>query len=224
MVGCKASGVSSMARNAAVRSATQGPAYSSRAMASSGAISTGSAPKAAASYSRACSGVQPSAATRAIRSGASPSRRRWANGAGREYGSLASYPAITRAAASASSTLRANTDTVSIDRQAGTMPVAEMLPMVGFSPTMLPNIAGTRPDPAVSVPSAIGTIPAATAQAEPDDEPPGTRAASNTLRGTPYGLRTPTSPVANWSRLVFPSTTAPASSRRWTQGADRSGV
>ena len=43
--------------------------------------------------------------------------------------------------------------------------------------------------------------------------------ASNTLRGMPYGLRVPTSPVANWSRLVLPSSTAPASSRRCTAGA-----
>ena len=86
---------------------------------------------------------------------------------------------------------------VSIDRHAGTIPRAEKLPTVGFSPTMFPNAAGTRPDPAVSVPSATGTIPAATAQPDPEDEPPGTCAASNTLRGTPYGLRTPTSPVAN---------------------------
>ena len=66
----------------------------------------------------------------------------------------ASYPAITRCTASASSTDRANTEIVSIERQAGTMPRAETLPIVGFSPTILPNAAGTRPDPAVSVPSA----------------------------------------------------------------------
>ena len=86
---------------------------------------------------------------------------------------------------------------VSIDRQAGTMPRAETLPIVGFSPTILPKAAGTRPDPAVSVPSANGTIPADTAQAEPDDEPPGASFGSNVLRGTPYGLRVPTRPVAN---------------------------
>ena len=79
----------------------------------------------------------------------------------------------------------AKTEIVSMERQAGTMPRAETLPMVGFSPTMLPNAAGTRPEPAVSVPSAKATIPAATAAAEPDDEPPGTCAASNTLRGMP---------------------------------------
>jgi hypothetical protein len=86
---------------------------------------------------------------------------------------------------------------VSIERQAGTIPRAETLPTVGFRPTMLPNAAGTRPDPAVSVPSAKRTIPAATAQAEPEDDPPGTRFGSNTLRGMPYGLRVPTRPVAN---------------------------
>ena len=92
---------------------------------------------------------------------------------------------MTRWTPSASSTERANTDIVSIDRQAGTMPIADTDPMVGFRPTMLPNAAGTRPDPAVSVPSAKVTMPAATAQPLPDEDPPGTSVASNTLRGTP---------------------------------------
>ena len=117
--------------------------------------------------------------------------------------------------------MRANTEIVSSDWQAGTMPMAEMAPTVGFSPTMLPNAAGTRPEPAVSVPRAISTIPAATATPDPDEDPPGTCAALNTLRGVPYGLRTPTRPVANWSRLVLPNSSAPASSRRCTDGADR---
>ena len=38
---------------------------------------------------------------------------------------------------------------------------------------MLLSAAGTRPDPAVSVPSASGTRPAATATAEPELDPPG---------------------------------------------------
>jgi len=58
---------------------------------------------------------------------------------------------------------------VSIDRQAGIRPRAEMLPMVGFNPTTLPNAAGTRPEAAVSVARAKRTIPAATAQAEPEE-------------------------------------------------------
>ena len=62
---------------------------------------------------------------------------------------------------------------------------------MGLRPTILPKAAGTRPDPAVSVPSAKVTIPDATATPDPEEEPPGTRAGSNTLRGVPYGLRTP---------------------------------
>ena len=118
----------------------------------------------------------------------------------------------------------AKTEMVSIDRHAGTMPRADSAPMVGFSPTMLPNIAGTRPEPAVSVPSASVTIPAETAAPEPELDPPGTRVASSGARGTPYGLRTPTSPVANWSRFVLPITMAPAATRRATTGAFSPGV
>ena len=54
------------------------------------------------------------------------------------------------------------------------MPVAESAPSVGFSPTMLLSAAGTRPEPAVSVPSAKAAMPCATATAEPEEEPPGT--------------------------------------------------
>src|SRR5258708_36945246 len=112
---------------------------------------------------------------------------------------------MIRCTASAASTVRAKTEIVSTDRQAGTVPVAEIAPTVGFSPTMLPNAAGTRPEPAVSVPRAISTIPAATATPDPDEDPPGTCAPLNTFRGAPYGLRTPTRPVANSSRLVLPT-------------------
>ena len=57
-------------------------------------------------------------------------------------------------------------------RQAGTTPVVLSKPRVGFQPTMLLKAAGTRPEPAVSVPSAKATSPAATATAEPELDPP----------------------------------------------------
>ncbi len=64
------------------------------------------------------------------------------------------------------------------------MPRPETLPREGFSPTMLLSPAGTRPDPAVSVPRAKVTRPCATATAaEPDEEPPGTMPGSKALRG-----------------------------------------
>ena len=45
--------------------------------------------------------------------------------------------------------------------------------------------AGTRPDPAVSVPSASGTNPAATATAEPELDPPGINSELNVFCGMP---------------------------------------
>src|SRR5436190_8428241 len=142
----------------------------------------------------------------------------------REYGTAASGPAIAVNALQASSTVRANTETRSSVRQAGTVPAFDTAPRLGFSPTMLPRAAGTRPEPAVSVPSANGTRPAATATAEPELDPPGISFALNTLRGTPYGERTPTRPVANWSRLVLPIGIAPAARSRLTQVASAFGV
>ena len=45
--------------------------------------------------------------------------------------------------------------------------------------------AGPRTEPPVSLPSAISTRPAATAAAEPDDEPPGTRPGAAGFIGVP---------------------------------------
>src|SRR5215813_4122697 len=77
------------------------------------------------------------------------------------------------------------------------------------------NAAGWRIEPPVSVPVLPGTMKAATAAAEPPDEPPGT-----SLRLSPrrfHGFSTPPKwlvmfdePMANSSRLVLPTMTAPA--------------
>ena len=47
------------------------------------------------------------------------------------------------------------------------------------------NLAGTRTEPPVSVPSAKSTRPAATATADPLDEPPGSRSGARGLTGVP---------------------------------------
>src|SRR3954463_4440298 len=96
-----------------------------------------------------------------------------------------------------SSVVSPKIETQSSERQAGTTPAVEISPRLGLRPTMLLRPAGTRPDPAVSVPSARGTRPAATATADPELDPPGMSRGSNRFRGVPYGERTPTSPVAN---------------------------
>ena len=45
-------------------------------------------------------------------------------------------------------------------------------PLLGFTPTRLLKQAGTRPEPAVSVPRLKLARPSATATAEPELEPP----------------------------------------------------
>ena len=79
-------------------------------------------------------------------------------------------------------------------------------------------------DPPVSVPSASGAIRAATAAAEPPDEPPGTRATSQGLRVTLYALFSVDEPIANSSMFVLPTTIAPAASRRRTAVAPKGGA
>jgi hypothetical protein len=92
---------------------------------------------------------------------------------------------MTESTAEASSVVRANTDMQSSVRHAGTTPAVDTSPRLGLRPTMLFNIAGTRPEPAVSVPSATGTRPVATATPEPELDPPGIRAGSSGFRDTP---------------------------------------
>jgi hypothetical protein len=63
-----------------------------------------------------------------------------------------------------------------------------------LNPTTPQHEAGNRIDPAVSVPSAPKHIPAATAAADPEDDPPHTRVRSSGLRAAPYALITPLPP------------------------------
>src|SRR5262249_29128000 len=86
------------------------------------------------------------------------------------------------------------------------------------------NAAGWRIEPPVSVPVANGTMPAATAAAEPPDEPPGTRDASHGLRAGPKKLFSFDEPIANSSMFVLPIDTAPASARRSTTVASYGGT
>src|SRR5258706_3016 len=95
--------------------------------------------------------------------------RSWFNGG--EWQSIGSEVAMERTW-SASWAVRAKMEMQSRDWQAGTTPVVLMRPRVGLRPMMLLRAAGTRPEPAVSVPREKVTRPAATATAEPELEPP----------------------------------------------------
>ncbi len=77
-------------------------------------------------------------------------------------------------------------------------------------PTTPQSAAGWRIDPPVSEPRAIAAKPAATAAAEPPLDPPGTRAGSCGLRVGPKAEFSVDDPMANSSRFVLPTTTAPA--------------
>src|SRR5262245_29631571 len=90
----------------------------------------------------------------------------------REYGSFASKPRATFHTVLASTAVRAKIETESRERQAGTTPVVLNNPRVGLSPMRLLNAAGTRPEPAVSVPSENAHRDLATATADPELDPP----------------------------------------------------
>lgn len=95
----------------------------------------------------------------------------------------------------------------------------ESRPTDGFIPTMALSPAGTRPLPAVSVPSANEATSVATATADPDEEPPGIILSSSAFFGTPRGVRVPFNPAANWSMLTLPMQMHPAFCSAETTGA-----
>src|SRR5262249_59515658 len=89
--------------------------------------------------------------------------------------------ASARSRAGASATVRVIGPAVSCSAEIGTIPVLLIRPTVGLMPTMPQACAGLTIDPSVSVPTASGASPAATATAEPELEPDG-------LRPEPCGL------------------------------------
>src|SRR5688572_19412777 len=91
-------------------------------------------------------------------------------------------------------------------------------------PTMPQNAAGIRIVQPKSVPCASGSIPAATATAEPPEEPAGLNSGFQGLRVAPNNSLTVLAPVANSGVLVLASTIAPAALRRRTTSASSAGT
>ena len=83
-------------------------------------------------------------------------------------------------------------------------------PYVGFTPTTPHSAAGWRIEPPVSLPKLSAENPAATAAALPPLDPPGTRLGSSGLRVGPNAEFSVLEPIANSSRFVLPTMTAPA--------------
>ena len=88
-------------------------------------------------------------------------------------------------------------------------------------PVMPEKLAGWRIEPPVSVPVAAGSRRAATAVAEPPEEPPGTRERSQALRTEPNAEFSLAEPIANSSQLSLPRPTMPADLRRATTVASK---
>src|SRR5262245_66694437 len=78
-------------------------------------------------------------------------------------------------------------------------------------------------EPPVSDPSDSGANSAATAAADPPLEPPGTRDGSRGLRVGPNAEFSVDDPIANSSRFVLPTATAPAAATRCTTVASYGG-
>ena len=123
-----------------------------------------------------------------------------------------------------SSTLRAIGPTVSSVGTSGKTPSVGINPHCDLSPTTSQAAEGRRIEQPVSEPSASSQRPAASAAAEPDDEPPVVLPGCVGLWHVPYHSLCPSTLHANSGRCVLPTMTAPASSRRWTAVAFRSGT
>src|SRR5690606_40208233 len=111
----------------------------------------------------------------------------------------------------------------------GMMWVRDTRPTVGLKPTTPLAAAGQTMEPLVSVPTAAGTSPAATAAALPEDEPQGLRSRAWGLRvSPPTALQPLMEPeprkLAHSDRFALPAITAPASRSRATSGASRPGA
>ena len=74
-----------------------------------------------------------------------------------------------------------------------------------------------RSDPPPSLPCATGSMPAATAAAEPPEEPPGVRSRSQGLWVGPLWRGSVVGRIPNSGMFVVPTITKPASRRRRTR-------
>src|SRR5437870_4717204 len=115
-------------------------------------------------------------------------------GAPSVVGSSGSGPAIAAAISAQSSAVRASGPTVSSVNESGIALARLTRPLVGLKPVTPQKCAGMRIEPPVSDPSAAGTSRAATAEPEPEDEPPVMRDGSQGLQTLPVWTLWPVGP------------------------------
>ena len=106
----------------------------------------------------------------------------------------------------------------------GKSPALLILPYDGLNPTVPQKLEGTRIEPPVSLPMASGTMPVASATAEPPLDPPEMRSGAQGLRLVPIASLTEVIPHANSCVWVLPTKIAPAPRARRTASASASGT
>src|SRR5260370_20563535 len=150
--------------------------------------------------------------------------RALAHGGATEIGDARLKPAIASNISAASSAVRARGPCTWPGSQASGIGQVGVSPGVGRIPTMPQNEAGIRIEQPKSVPCASGTIPVATATADPPEEPAGLNAGFQGLRVRPNTSLKVLAPAANSGVLVLPSTMTPAAFRRRTTSASSVGT
>ena len=88
---------------------------------------------------------------------------------------------------------------------------------VGLRPNSPQMLAGILIEPPPSFAWAIGTIPEATAAAEPPLEPPVVLDVSQGLRDAPYARGSVVGRIPSSGVFVFPIVTSPAPRKRWAR-------
>jgi hypothetical protein len=136
-------------------------------------------------------------------------------GGGAHDASPVSVPASRSSASAVSVTVRVSTPSTA-RKLSPVSGASEMRLRWGLSPTRPQHAAGIRVEPPPSLAWAMGTMPAATAVAEPPDDPPLVRAGSHGLRVGPKRLVLVHGRMPHSGRVVDPTTTKPASLRRRT--------
>src|SRR5690348_6184424 len=125
-------------------------------------------------------------------------------------------PCSTSRSSALSATVRARPPYVLSPNQPSRAGWEDTRPRVGFIPTRPQQAAGIRSEPPPSEPVAQGTIPEATAPAEPPEDPPGVRSGFHGLRVTPLASVAVHGKIISSGTLVIPIGIAPAARRRRT--------
>ena len=120
--------------------------------------------------------------------------------------------------------MRAIGPAVSCADEIGTIPDRLTRPRVGLRPTIPHALAGHTMEPSVSVPTASGAMPAATATPEPELEPDGLRSSAYGFAAWPPRVLQPLvewvdRKLAHSDRFALPMITAPAERSRVTRKA-----